>query len=276
MNEDPLRAQLLIELRALRKGDGAFSPDRLSECEALIRVVGMGSVDQLAGTLLEMFRRYSTDPDGDVRAYLETSGVGLDGVSLNGRLDAYATVHHVERRTGLRRSDRGAAKLATLFRDEELFFRPWGHLTVYQFGTRVLASVALHIDPDAEFRPPVVWINDHDIGTLEWEFKAPSKRTGYVRALQHIDNYELQPDGDWLFKIDIEWRTSVWPQWVLAAQLADPRLLAKIQTQRNYMTQATVTWGAWPGGDMAQTNEFAGFPASFGSKHTDREDGSDE
>lgn len=259
MREDPLRAQMLSELRALRKGDGAFSPDRLAECEALIRVVGMGSVEQLAGTLLEMFKRYSTEPDGDVRAYLETSGVGLEGGSLNARLDAYAAAHHVERRTGLRRSDRGAGKLATLFRDEELFFRPWGHLTVYQFGRRVLASVALHIDPGAEFREPAVWVNDQEINNLDWEFEAPSDRTGYVRALHHIDDYELQRDGEWLFKIDIEWRTSVWPQWVLAAQLADPRLVAKIQTQRNFMTEATVTWGVWPGDDMPKVDEFAEF-----------------
>ncbi|MFM9877412.1 MAG: hypothetical protein ACKVOG_06130, partial [Rhodoglobus sp.] len=123
MKGDALRLQLLDELRDLRRGEGAFAPDRLADCEALIRVVGMGSVEQLEGTLMETFKRYSAEPDGDIRAFLETSGIGLDGKSLNQRLDAYAALHHVDRRTGLRRSDRGAAKLATLFRDEELFFR---------------------------------------------------------------------------------------------------------------------------------------------------------
>ena len=36
----------------------------------------------------------------------------------------------------------------------------------------------------------------------------------------------------------------VWPQWVLGAQLADNRLVVKLQTQRNFMTEATITWGA--------------------------------
>lgn len=259
MKEDPFRTQLLTELRELRKGEGAFAADRLAECEALIRAVGMGSVEQLRGTLLEMFKRYGTEPDGDVRAYLETAGIGMDGVSLNQRLDAYAAVHHVDRRTGLRRSDRGAAKLATLFRDEELFFRPWGHLTLYQFGSRVLVTIALHIDPGSEHQPAVVWNNDEP-QELSFEFESPSERTGYVRAVQHVDEFQLQPDADWLFKVAVEWRTGVWPQWVLAAQLADPRLVAKIQTQRNYMTEATITWGAWPGGKMPRIAKFAGFP----------------
>lgn len=260
VKDDPLRLQLLEELRDLRRGEGAFAPDRLAECEALIRVVGMGSVEQLQGTLLETFKRYSSEPDGDVRAYLETSGIGVEGSSLNQRLDAYAVLHHVDRRTGLRRSDRGAAKLASLFRDEELFFRPWGHVTLYQFGRRVLTTVALHIDPGSEYRPPVVWVNDVKLEHLVFNFETPDDRTGYVRALQHIDDFELQPDGEWLFKIDIEWRMGVWPQWVLAAQLADPRLAAKVQTQRNYMTEATITWGAWPAGDMPKSAEFVSFP----------------
>ncbi|PPF20837.1 hypothetical protein C5B95_07165 [Rathayibacter sp. AY1A7] len=226
----------------------------------------MGSVEQAHATLFEMFKRYSVEPDGDIRAFLETSGVGLRGTSLNKRLEAYALAHHVEERTGLRRSDRGADKLATLFRDEALFFRPWGHLTIYQFGSRVLASIALHADPGSEYSPPAVWINDQRLENLAFEFSAPSDRTGYIRALQHVDGFELEPAGKWLFKIDVEWRMPVWPQWVLAAQLADPRLVAKVQTQRNFMTEATITWGAWPGEHPHRSLPFAGFPESWPSE----------
>ncbi|PPI21273.1 hypothetical protein [Rathayibacter sp. AY1B5] len=265
MKDDPLRLQLRSELRELRKGQGAFAPDRVAVCEALVRVVGIGSVEQAHATIFEMFKRYSVEPDGDIRAYLETSGVGLPGATLNKRLEAYALAHHVEERTGLRRSDRGADKLATLFRDEALFFRPWGHLTVYQFGTRVLASIALHADPASEYRSPVVWVNDQEIEDLAFQFSTPSEHTGYVRAVQNIDGYRLDADGERLFKIDVEWRMAVWPQWVLAAQLADPRLVAKIQTQRNFMTEVTITWGAWPAGEVPRSPSFAGFPRRWPS-----------
>jgi hypothetical protein len=259
VRDDPLRLQLLKELRDLRKDQGALAADRIAACEALVRVVGMGSVEQAHATLFEMFKRYSVEPEGDIRAYLETSGIGLEGNSLNQRLDNYAAAHNVERRTGLRRSDRGADKLATLFRDEELFFRPWGHLTMYQFGERVLTSIALHIDPESEYRTPAVWVNDELLDDLVFEFEVPSERTGYVRALQHIDNFTLQLEQPWLFKVDVEWRMPVWPQWVLGAQLADNRLVAKIQTQRNFMTEATITWGAWPDEIMPRTGQFRGF-----------------
>lgn len=151
MKDDPLRLQILKELRELRRGEGTLVPERIATCEALVRVIGMGSVEQAHATLFEMFKRYATEPDGDVRAFLETSGVGLQGASLNQRLDVYARVHFVERRTGLRRSGRGAAKLATLFRDEELYFRPWGHLTMYQFGDNVFTTIALHMDLQSEY-----------------------------------------------------------------------------------------------------------------------------
>ena len=223
----------------------------------------MGSVEQAHATLFEMFKRYGVEPEGDIRAYLETSGLGIEGNSLNQRLDAYAAIHKVDGRTGLRRSDRGARKLATLFRDEDLFFRPWAHLTMYQAGESVVATIALHIDPESEYTPPTVWVNDERIENLELTFEAPSERTGYVGAVRHIDNFKLEPARDWLFKIDVEWRMGVWPQWVLAAQLADPRLVAKIQTQRNFMTEATITWGAWPGGEMPKTDFFTGFPSAF-------------
>ncbi|MFC4245333.1 hypothetical protein ACFOYW_18340 [Gryllotalpicola reticulitermitis] len=259
MQDDPLKQQLLKELRELRRGEGALSLERISQCEALVRVVGMGSVEQAHATLFEMFRRCAADPDGDIRAYLETSGIGLEGNSVNQRLDAYAAQHNVDQRTGLRRSDRGALKLATLFRDEELFYRPWGHLTLYQFGATVLVSIALHMDPASEYRPPAVWVNDELQEDLAWDFQQPSPTTGYVRALNHLDGHPFQPEAKWLFKVDVEWRMGVWPTWVLAAQLADNRLVSKIQTQRNFMTEATITWGAWPGEDLPKTGDFASF-----------------
>ncbi|PPF44868.1 hypothetical protein C5B85_09010 [Pseudoclavibacter sp. AY1F1] len=252
--------QLVKELRELRRGAGALVPERIALCEALVRVVGMGSVEQAHATLFEMFKRYAVEPEGDIRAYLESSGVGLDGESLNQRLDAYAALHHVDQRTGLRRSDRGAAKLATLFRDEDLFFRPWGHLTMYQFGERVLCTIALNIDPQSEYRPPAVWVNDELLDDFVFEFGEPDEDTGYVQALQNVDGFRLQRGAKWLFKIDVEWRMGVWPQWVLATQLADVRLAAKIQTQRNFMTEATIFWGAWPGGPMPVDLDFKSFP----------------
>jgi hypothetical protein len=243
VKDDPTRLRLRDELRQLRRGNGNLSADRIAVSEELVSVIGMGSAEQAYATFVDMLKRYAVEPEGDIRAYLETCGIGLEGDTLNERLDAYSAVHFVDPRTALRRSDRGADKLATIFRDEILFNRPWGNIIIYQFGNLVNASVALHIDPQSEYKPPAVWINDEELEGLAFEFKDTGAPTGYLRALEHIDGHELQRDKPWLFKIDVNWRMPVWPQWVLGAQLADNRLVLKLQTQRNFMTEATITWG---------------------------------
>lgn len=261
MKADPLRAQLLTELRAIRRGEGLREIQDLAGSEALTRVVGMGSTAQAFSTLVEMLKHESAAPNGDVRAYLETCGLVSVGATLEQRLHSYAVAHYVDERTARRRSDRGAELLATLFRDEELFYRPWGHLTLYQTGPFMFPTIALHVDPQAEYAPPAVWVND-DLLDVDFEFTSISESTGYARAGWHLAPVALHPKAKWLFKIDVEWRMGVWPQWVLGAQLADNRLVAKIQTQRNFMTEATVTWGAWPGSEsVPRTVAFAEFPS---------------
>jgi hypothetical protein len=252
------------ELRQLRRGDGNLSADRIAVSEELVNVIGMGSAEQAYATLVDMLKRYAVEPEGDIRAYLETCGVGLDGSTLNERLVAYAAVHFVDPRTALRRSDRGADKLATIFRDEILFNRPWGSIILRQSGNYVNTIVALHIDPLAEYKPPVVWINDQELEGLAFDFKDTGAPSGYLRALEHIDRNELQRDKQWLFKVDVNWRMPVWPQWVLGAQAADNRLVMKLQTQRNFMTEATVTWGGEIGEMPAVDESFRSFTTDGG------------
>lgn len=260
MKTDPLRAQLLTELRALRRGSGLHAAADLVTHEALTRTVGMGSTEQAFTTLVEMLKHEGADPEGDVRAYLETCGLLSQGHTLEQRLRSYAADHFVDERTARRRSDRGAETLATILRDEELFYRPWGHLTIYQSGPLVFPAIALHMDPATEYQPPAVWVND-ELLELAFDFAAISEMTGYARAGWHLEPVVLRPKAKWLFKIDVEWRIGVWPQWVLGAQLADNRLIAKIQTQRNFMTEATITWGSWPGVlDVPRTTTFTEFP----------------
>lgn len=260
MNTDPLRRQLLEELRVLRRGLGMHAVPDIAPLEAVTRVVGMGSPDQAFSALVDMLKHHGTDPDGEVRAYLETCGLVSEGDTLEKRLQYYAATHHVDERTARRRSDRGAEALATIFRDETLFFRPWGHLTIYQTGGLVFPIIALHMDPGSEYREPAVWVND-ELQDLAFYFAEPSRTTGYVRGGWHLEPVVLRPRARWLFRLNVEWRMAVWPQWVLAGQLADNRLVAKIQSQRNFMTEATITWGSWPGYEqIPRTPPFASFP----------------
>lgn len=261
MSRDPLHNQIVVELRALRRGEGVHGVSDVLASEALTRVVGMGSPDQAFSTLVDMLKHHAAEPDSDIRAYLETCGLISEGDTLEKRLHAYAETHFVDDRTARRRSDRGAEALGTIFRDETLFFRPWGHLTIFQTGGLVFPVIALHMDPGSDYREPAVWIND-ETKPLAFDFEEPNSTTGYVRAGWHLKPVALRPQAKWLFKVDVEWRMSVWPQWVLGAQLADNRLVSRIQSQRNFMTEATVTWGSWPGYEQVpRTSPFVSFRA---------------
>ena len=50
-------------------------------------------------------------------------------------------------------------------------------------------------------------------------------RNDYLRALVHIDGYELQRDKQWLFKIDVNWRMPVWPQRAPSTDSQKPSVL---------------------------------------------------
>lgn len=193
MKSDPLRLQLRKELRQLRRGGGIHGPVDMVACEALTRVVGMGSTEQAFTTMVEMLK-HEADTDSDIRAYLETCGLVSDGTTLEKRLADYAAVHFVDERTARRRSDRGAEALATIFRDEEVFMRPWGHLVLYQNGPLVFPTVALHMDPAAEYQPPTVWINDEP-QDLEFDFTSLNEATGRARAGWQLAPVPMTPEA---------------------------------------------------------------------------------
>lgn len=114
--DDAIRVSLEQELRALRRGPGAFDVDRVAVSPTLTALVGRGVAQSAYSVLMSLLERQSGGPDGDVQAFFETCGVDTPGENLDQRLDAYAVRHHVDPRTGLRRSDRGARKISTILR----------------------------------------------------------------------------------------------------------------------------------------------------------------
>ena len=74
MRDDPLRLDLLEDLRLIRLGTGEFSIERLTFAESLTDFLGRGSVEQAFTSLLDYLVQQGTDLEGDVRAYFETCG----------------------------------------------------------------------------------------------------------------------------------------------------------------------------------------------------------
>jgi len=245
MKDDTLRRELLTELRALRRGSGPLAIERVAFSEMLIDFVGRGSVEQAYTKLLDAHRRDGSDAESDVRAYFETAGLYTPGENLNERLAAYAARHHVEERTGLRRSDRGAERLSFVLRDEFNYERPWANILLVQDGAFAELSVSVHLPSHALWRRPIVYLNDEPQERREYELHDSDVVPGFVVGFERFPRHPLNLDAgedDPLIEVRVHWMPDVWPTWQSGVQLTDPRLYVKLANNRDYSAELTVHW----------------------------------
>ena len=245
MKEDVIRLELLAELRAFRRGSGPFGIERVALSEMLTEFVGRGSVEQAYAKLLDLLRRDGSDAEGDVRAYFETAGLDTPGQNLSERLASYSLRHHVEERTGLRRSDRGAERLSFVLRDEFNYERPWANIFVVQDGAFAELSVSVNLPSHSHWRRPVVFINDKEQERREFELQDSDVVPGFVFGLERFRRHPLNIEAgedDPLLEIRVIWVLDVWPTWQSGVQLTDQRLYVKLANNRNHSAELMVNW----------------------------------
>lgn len=248
---DPLQRDIRDELRQLRRSLTPFDEADVSACVALVTYLGMGSAAQAFSTLLAIGQKHGKESEGDIRAFFETSGHGMDGDTLDGRLANYAQAHSVDPRTGLRRSDRGIDRLGALIRDGLPFERPWGNVIITQSGVLVEGQIRINVERGTTVSRPRVWTNGVELENLSFSFREAAYSERMLSATELIPPSDLDADveGDAaLFALRIVWNMPVWPQWYVGAQLADPRLMSVLSTNRNFETDIAVNW-AYPSDD---------------------------
>ena len=260
---DPLQRDIRDELRQLRRSPTPFGEAEVSTCVTLVTHLGMGSATQAFSTLLAIGQKYGKEVEGDVRAFFETSGYEMAGDTLDSRLANYAQAHSVDPRTGLRRSNRGIDRLGALIRDGLPFERPWGNVIVTQSGSLVEGQIRINVERGATVSRPRVWVNDLEIESLSFSFREAAYSEKMLSATELIPPTDLDADvrGDAaLFALRIVWNMPVWPQWYVGAQLADPRLMAVLSTNRNFETDVAINW-AYPADDPRRSGApFAEHP----------------
>jgi hypothetical protein len=218
--------------------------DRTAMSEFLTDVVGRGSVERAYGALLDALVRHGADSAGDIRAYFDTSGFQTDGDTLDQRLKAYAEAHHVEQRTGLRRSDRGAEKLSYILRDTLTIERPWGKIGLSEVGGLVLLSVSVDVHHNAQWRRPHVYINEVFQEGCDWELHDSPKSEFFATATERFVNIPLREPADTtddLLKVQVFWPMPVWPIWVVSTGLTTEGLVSSFVTERNSGVTVTLT-----------------------------------
>lgn len=245
MQDDPLRADLLAELRTLRRGPGPFGQDRVAQLEMLIDFVGRGSVEQAYTTLLDVLDREGKDPESPIRAYFEAAGYGITGGNLDERLKIYSVTHNVDQRTGLRRSDRGAEQLSFILRDGFMYERPWANLIAVQSGPLVTLSVSVELPEHSKWRRPHVYINGRFQEDRQFELHDSETNPMLVSARELFRDLQLDTsvdDDTSLLEVRVVWVMPVWPSWQNGTHIVDPRLYAKLVNNRDHSAELSVNW----------------------------------
>lgn len=242
--KDPVRDALLAELRALRKMPGLPAIDRLAGKVELIEALGYGDFERAWHRLLRLREEHGGDPETDIGAYFYLSGWDMGRDTLNQRIALYAAEFSCDERTGLRRGDRGAAKLAAIIRDRAETNRPWGLITVFQSGDKADFIVRLMMAYES-WRPAEIRVNGRDIAEPTFTLhKNPDVMGGYYYQLiaEAVPLDTSVGRGGTVASLVVHWPMPVWPTWQTAAYVADPRIIARTRTYRDRGVNVGLEW----------------------------------
>jgi hypothetical protein len=242
--DDPTRDLLLAGLRRLRRTPGGLTRQAVAGEEVLVEYLGEGDADQAHGVLMQLIEDHEDDPEGDIGTFFRTCGWQIEGETLDARLKRYAQRFHVDERTALRRSDRGARKLARLLRDSLVYDRPFARLFLFQSGATVTAWVEVHVERSSHWRRPTVRVNG-DVLDLTFRLDREGSTDKFLSSLEKLPALPLDTSSaalEPLLTVQVDWSMPVWPAWDLTTHLADERLFSRMQTDRAGRVELQVSW----------------------------------
>lgn len=247
MNDDPLRKELLVELRALRRSPDPLNLEHLAASPRLVEVVGNGSVEQVHGTLLDVLDQQRYLNASDVVTYFATCGVDTSGTTLDARLTELARARFVDPRTVLRHSNAGAEKLSGILRDMSLLSRPLGKINVVQRGNVVACQILLRLPKHSRYRQPAVYLNGSGEKTerLSWELKDDPNDSDWLTAVETLHGLPLHVTNKTnryipVWSVAVYWLMPVWASWTTAMELSDNRLSTVLGVTRNYRAEVAL------------------------------------
>lgn len=242
MKDDPIRKQLLSELRRLRRAPDALSIVQVSSSPTLIEVVGNGSVEQAHTTLLDVLEQQQHLKESDIVTFFATCGLGAAGSTLEQRLDDCAQRMFVDPRTVLRRSNRGADKLSYILRDMSILYRPLGKINLLQKGNELACQVIIRFPAHSQYRCPDVYIDGAKLEGLRWSVFEDPGDPEWSTATETLTGIPLEvrrdsDPGHAVWSIQIYWLMPVWASWATAMELSDSRLTTVLSVTRNYRAE---------------------------------------
>lgn len=233
--KDPVRDNLRLELRAIRKMAGMPAASRLTGQHELIDALGHGDVQRAWARLERIRDDYGADPETDIGAYFYSAGWGVGRETLDQRRKEYAKQFHCTDRTALRRSDRGIDELATIIRDEAEAKRPWGLITVFQSGDKADFIVRLMMAYES-WRPAEIRLNGTDISEPVFTLHKNADVTGgyYYQLIAEAVPLDMSvPEGGTMASLIVHWPMPVWPTWQTVSHGSNPSVSVRTRTYRD-------------------------------------------
>jgi hypothetical protein len=247
VRDDPLRLELLAELRALRRSKHPLSIEQIAGARRLVEFAGNGSAEQAHGVLLDLLDQQQFLGETDVVTYFATCGIGAQGDSLNNRLKDYAAAHYLDERTVLRHSDAGADKLSTIVRDLSLLARPLGRINLVQHQDAVTCQILIRLPKHSKYRRPNVYLNgsSQKLDGLDWSLADAPDDPDWLVAAETLPEAPLRVTNKTgrytpIWSVAVYWLMPVWASWATAMELSDSRLSTVLSVSRNYRAEVAL------------------------------------
>lgn len=244
MKDDPLRKELLRELRALRRSSAPLGIDQVAASPRLIEVVGNGSTEQALTVLLDVLDQQRFLEESDVVTFFATCGLGASGPTLEARLTDIAARRYVDPRTVLRHSNAGAEKLSYILRDMSVLLRPLGRINLVQQQNSATCQILIRMPRHSKYRQPDVYLNGATtkLDGLAWDLSTDPTDANWAVATETLPPFPLRVTSSMdryapIWSVAVYWLMPVWASWATAMELSDSRLSTVSSVTRNYRAE---------------------------------------
>lgn len=241
--EDPVRDELVRELRAFRKHPGDPTVARMTGLFYLTEILGDGIPERAFDELAALHEEYGTDPKTNIGAYFYLSGWGVGLDSVDQRRERYRDEFFADVSTSWRRSQRGINELVTIIRDQDETFRPWAFVSVFQNRNTFQPFLDFNMGYES-WAKPIVLIDEEEQDVNFHLHRNPSDEHRYTRRIV-LPERPLNLDvgfAEAMATVRVIWTMPAWPVWSVAAWTADPRIMTRLRTFRDRAVEVSLQW----------------------------------
>ncbi|OFI39539.1 hypothetical protein BIU82_00205 [Arthrobacter sp. SW1] len=241
--KDPIRDELIRELRNFRRGSGYPDSTRLTGLFYLTEILGNGVPERAFEELERLYERHGQDPLTPVGAFFYLSGweIGLD--SVDQRRVRYHETYYADISTAWRRAERGIKDLTTLIRDRDETSRPWAVVSLFQSGDKFQPFLDFNLGYES-FQKPGVFMNGDQVPVDFHVHGETGTKTRYTsRIILPESPLDLTAEfGESMATLRVLWNMPVWPVWRVMSWTAEPRIMTVMRTFRERAIDVSLQW----------------------------------